>query len=155
MLTTLILFIVASGVPQAPAKADDGKVAEARKLAKADLNKMQGTWLRVKMEVEGKDFELEGKWTATYEQDVLTLSQDGKPYLSGSIVTLDPSSSPKAMNTWNKEGTDKDKTWSGIYHIDGDTMKVCFSPPGKDRPNEFTTKNGPGYLYTEYKRQKP
>ena len=41
----------------------------------------------------------------------------------------------------------------GIYELKGDTLKVCFAKPGQNRPTEFTTKQGTGFLYCLYKRQ--
>ena len=157
MCTNSILFAFAFGfLPgQTAVKPEETNQSEARKQAKADLDKFQGTWLRVKMELAGMSVPIEGVSTAIYSGDVLTLTIDGKPYRTGSIVTLDPGRKPKAINTWDAEGEHKDKTLPGIYEIDGDTMKVCFAMPGKDRPTEFTTMKGSGFLYIEYKRQKP
>jgi uncharacterized protein (TIGR03067 family) len=135
-------------------KPDDSKSAEARKQAKGDLEKMQGTWVCVEMEVEGKQAQLEEVRTASYSGDVLTLASGGKVYRTGSIVTLDPRQTPKATNTWDADGSFKDQTLPGIYAIDGDKLKVCFARPGDSRPTEFTTKKGTGFLYIEYKRQK-
>jgi uncharacterized protein (TIGR03067 family) len=135
-------------------KSDDAKAAEARKQSKADLEKMQGTWVRVNMELDGNPFPLEGVWTASYSGDVLTLAIDGKVYRTGAIVTLDTRQTPKAVNTWDAEGPFKDKTLPGIYEIDGDKLRVCFANPGDARPTEFTTKKGTGFLYVEFKREK-
>ena len=127
----------------------------SRKTARKDLKEMQGTWDRVSMELEGKEVPadtLKG-WTATYKNDLLTLSSKDGVYRR-ILVTLDPSRKPKAMNSWDLEGPFEDQTVPGIYEIDGDTMKVCFAEPGHERPKEFTTKQGPGFLYCVYKRSK-
>jgi uncharacterized protein (TIGR03067 family) len=154
-VSLFILFAFASfPQDQVQTKPDDGKVAEGRKQAKDDLEKMQGTWVLASMELEGNPFPLKGVRTANYSGDVLTLALDGKVYRTGSLVTLDTRQMPKAVNTWDAEGPFKDKTLPGIYEIDGDKMKVCFARPGDARPTEFTTKKGTGYLYAEYKREK-
>jgi uncharacterized protein (TIGR03067 family) len=154
--TSLLVLTAYLSFPQdqVQVKSDDAKAAEARKQAKADLEKMQGTWVRVNMELDGNRFPLEGVWTASYSGDVLTLAIDGKVYRTGAIVTLDTRQTPKAVNTWDVEGPFKDKTLPGIYEIDGDKLRVCFANPGDARPTEFTTKIGTGFLYVEYKREK-
>jgi uncharacterized protein (TIGR03067 family) len=129
--------------------------SDARGTAREDLKKLEGAWDRVSMEFEGEAWpaeKIEG-WTAMYEGDRLTLRINGKVYRE-SIVTLDPSRLPRAMNSWDLDGPAADQTVPGIYEIDGDTLKVCFAKPGSKRPKEFTTKKGTGFLYCEYKRKK-
>ena len=138
-------------------RADESKPAaesDSREVAREDLKKLQGTWDRVSMELEGKQLpaEMIKGWTAAYEGDRLTLRTKDGVYRHG-IVTLDPSRTPKATNTWDADGPFADQTVPGIYEINGDTMKVCFAKPGQKRPTEFTTKKGPGFLYCEYKRK--
>ena len=70
-------------------------------------------------------------------------------------MTLDPSKSPKKINTWDLTGPYADDTVPGIYEVDDDTLKLCFSRPKVARPVEFTTKKEPGFLYCVYKRKKP
>jgi uncharacterized protein (TIGR03067 family) len=124
--------------------------------ARADLDKLQGTWTLVVMEHEGESApaeEFKG-WTATYEGNRLTL-RAGEEVRRRGLVTLDAGRKPKAMNTWDKDGPFEDQTVPGIYEIDGDTLRVCFARPGEDRPREFTTKRGTGILYCVYKRARP
>ena len=138
-------------------RAGESKPAEesnSRKAAQEDLKKLQGTWKRISMEVEGNEVPTDAltSWTATYEDDRLTLSSKEGNYRQA-IVTLDPSRKPKALNTWDADGPFADQTVPGIYEIDGDTMKVCFALPGKKRPEEFTTKRGTAFLYCVYERK--
>jgi hypothetical protein len=42
----------------------------------------------------------------------------------------------------------------GIYELDGDTVKFCFGGPGKERPTEFTTKEGSMRTLSVWKRDK-
>ncbi len=127
-----------------------------RQAARDDLKQLQGTWQCVAMEREGDPVlaeDLKGS-TATYEDDRITLTRDGEVFRRG-IVTLDPSKSPKRVNTWDLNGPYEDQTVPGIYEVDGDTLKLCFSRPGSERPAAFTTKEGSGSLSVVYKRKKP
>jgi uncharacterized protein (TIGR03067 family) len=124
--------------------------------AKSDLDKLQGTWVLVKMEAEGDEVpaeHFEGR-NAVYEGNRLTL-REGEDVRRRGIVTLDPSRKPKSMNTWDRDGPYEDSTVPGIYEVEGDTLRVCFARPNQDRPKEFTTKGGTGFLYCVYKRKKP
>ena len=127
-----------------------------RQAARDDLKKLQGTWECVAMEREGDQVPPESfkGSTAVYEDDRVTLYREGEVFRRG-IVTLDPSKSPKKINTWDLTGPYADDTVPGIYEVDGDTLKLCFSRPKVARPVEFTTKKEPGFLYCVYKRKKP
>jgi len=123
---------------------------------KGDLDKLQGKWILVAMEVDGEEFPAEDRkdWTAEYEGNKLTL-RAGETVRRRGIVTLNTSRNPKAMNTWDltKDGPFEDQTVPGIYEISGDSLKVCFARPGNERPKEFTTKEGTGFLLCVYKRE--
>jgi uncharacterized protein (TIGR03067 family) len=127
-----------------------------REDARKDLAALQGTWNLVAMEAEGdpvppEDFK---GWHAVYEGDALSLWSETEVRRRG-IVTLDPSRQPRAINTWDLDGPYEDETVKGIYQLNGDSLKLCFSRPGQARPEDFTTKKGTGFLLVEYRRQKP
>jgi hypothetical protein len=52
------------------------------------------------------------------------------------------------------EGPDKGKVMLGIYEIDGDKMKACFDPTGKQRPTEFKSEAGSQNFVNVHKRVK-
>ncbi len=153
---TLTVFLTMAVLPQnlAPVLADDPP--PSRQAALDDLKKLQGTWECVKMEREGDEIPPEhfkGS-SVVYENDLATLYRDGEFFRRG-IITLDPSKTPKRINTWDLGGPYADESVPGIYEIDGDTLKICFSRPKIERPKEFTTKKEPGFLYVVYQRKKP
>ncbi len=121
----------------------------------SDLAKLQGTWALVTMEVDGEAVPPENfrDWNSNYEGNKLTL-RAGETIRRRGVVTLEPSRKPKAINTWDQDGPFEDQTVPGIYEIDGDVLRLCFARPGEDRPKEFTTKDGKGFLCCVYKRKK-
>jgi hypothetical protein len=44
------------------------------------------------------------------------------------------------------------KTQLGIYKFDGDMFIDCVALGGKDRPKDFASKPGSGYVLIKYKR---
>jgi len=152
-------FLVAAVVSVATGSMQFSRAEDpvpSRQAAKDDLKKLQGTWECVAMEREGDELRPEDfkNSTAVYEDDRVTLYREGEFFRRG-IITLDPAKAPRKVNTWDSGGPYGDQTVPGIYDIDGDTLKLCFGRPGSERPTEFTTKKGPGFLYCVYKRKKP
>ena len=53
-------------------------------------------------------------------------------------LKVDPTKTPKEIDATDSEG----KTILGIYKFDKDQFTVCFAPPDKQRPKEFSVKVG-------------
>jgi uncharacterized protein (TIGR03067 family) len=110
-----------------------------------ELMKLEGKWALVAGEAEGK---------ALPEADIKKHTvKVGQTRIVGTH-RVDPTGRPKTIDAMDTEGPFKDKTVLGIYEIKGDTFSVCFAPPGKKRPSEFTTKSGTGIIYHIWKRAK-
>ena len=147
-LAAIVVLVATCG----PANADD---KDGRAAARKDLEQLQGTWMVVSMEREGEAIpieELKGR-SCVYEKDAFTLKSGDQPRRRG-LVTLDPSRKLKAINTWDLDGPYTDATVPGIYELSGDTLRLCFSRPGAERPTEFTTKSGSGLILVVYQRKK-
>jgi uncharacterized protein (TIGR03067 family) len=52
---------------------------------------------------------------------------------------LDPTKTPGEIDLIPLEGPEKGLTMPGIYAIEGDTLKICFTGPQQVRPKEFKT----------------
>src|SRR5262245_46703706 len=112
--------------------------ADAKDDARKDLDKMQGTWLLVSGERDGKKFSEE-----EIKQSKLIIKDNTFRIPRSEVGTshegtfkIDPGKKPKEIDSINGSGKDKGKTWLGIYELDGDLKKVCFAPPGKERPKD-------------------
>jgi uncharacterized protein (TIGR03067 family) len=123
---------------------------------KKDRKQYTGTWQVVSLEVDGKKAaeedakkinvinEADGKWT---------IEVDGKVVAWGTSQ-IDPTKKFKAVDLTVTEGDSKGKTALAIYEIKGDTRKVCYAPPGMERPTEFSSKAGSGHILVVLKRVK-
>jgi uncharacterized protein (TIGR03067 family) len=126
--------------------------------SKKDLHAMEGTWKVVVHEADGNK---------TTEEDIKKDEDKrlivkagkysiyfGKERVGAGKIKLDATKTPKQVDVTHDEGPGKGMAMSGIYEIKGDTMRVCFAPPGKDRPKEFRTQAGSGQMLLGYKRIK-
>src|SRR5262249_37838032 len=81
-------------------------------------------------------------------------TERGKQVLFDSTYKINPASQPKEIDLIGTEGENKGKTAQGIYVFDGDTLKICYTMPGTDRPKEFASKPSSGATLVVWKRSK-
>jgi uncharacterized protein (TIGR03067 family) len=128
---------------------------------KEELKKLEGKWVQVSVEADGK--------TLTSEKDPPTVTIRGDKWIeaskAGELVStfkLDPTKKPKQIDLTDKDKKGKPLTVPGIYELRGNTLTVSqpfpfegdFTNIGK-RPTEFGTKPGDHFVTVIYKRQKP
>jgi uncharacterized protein (TIGR03067 family) len=122
---------------------------------KKELAQLEGDWTMVSGERDGQAIPAEylknGKRVFKDGEVTVTL---GDMLLMKAKVTLDPGKKPKAIDYDVTDGLLKGMKQVGIYEIDGDTIKFCFTNPDKDRPTDFTTKEGSGRTLSVWKRAK-
>jgi uncharacterized protein (TIGR03067 family) len=85
------------------------------------------------------------------EKVVAKLPGEDKP--AGALTfKIDSTKKPKTMDL-RPEG-ERDSI-PAIYELKGDTLRVCWSPVGKERPKEFASEPGSGHSLVVLKREKP
>ena len=124
--------------------------------AKKELKKLEGTWATVSIEAAGQKVTEEEKiktrkLTTTGDKYRLKV---GDETVQGTIE-INPSKKPKTIDVKPDSGNNKGKTLLGIYELDGDSLKVCLAPAGKDRPTAFATAAENAQQLVVYKREKP
>jgi uncharacterized protein (TIGR03067 family) len=119
---------------------------------KKDLEQMQGDWAAVSYVRDGQklpDDDAQALFR-TVKGDQYTVYQYRKPIGQGTFK-LDAAAKPKTIDAFPKGQT---KAMLGIYEIDGKVLKLCFAPAGKDRPMDFSAKEGSGHAFTVWEREK-
>jgi uncharacterized protein (TIGR03067 family) len=68
--------------------------------------------------------------------------------LAPMALVLDPKATPKAID-FHRGSKDGAIRYRGIYHLDGDSLKVCYllGSRGEERPKEFATTAAGEYLF--------
>jgi uncharacterized protein (TIGR03067 family) len=123
-----------------------------------DLDRMQGEWQLVSMVRNGQEqpkSEL-AKMTRTVAKNELTIIVEGAEGVATlkSTIVIDATKNPKTIDVTRTNGPTKGQTALGIYEFDGDNMKTCVAPPGKDRPTEFDSRPGSEHAFTVWKPSK-
>jgi uncharacterized protein (TIGR03067 family) len=152
LLSAVCLLLVGSGRAQDGGKQDD-------ELAKKDLAALQGSWTIVGKEYMGKKATAEeiAELTGVMVIKGNTITQwneemGKKVVISEASVKLNAAAKPKAFDLTYTGGMLKEKTVLGIYEVEGDSLKACFSFDEQIRPKEFTSKGSSGALVMTYKR---
>jgi uncharacterized protein (TIGR03067 family) len=146
LLLMTVMALLAAGVGLGMG-SDDTKDAAIKK----GRRNLVGTWKLASCEAEGKkvpDEILKGevvRWRINESTIISTVDGEGK---GEDKYTLDPTTSPKAIDLTDKEG----RRTPGIYLLEGDTLKVCLNEGGKERPREFASKPGTHLSVWVFKR---
>ena len=128
--------------------ADDAKKDDTMK----DKESLKGTWIVQSSERDGQADESIKDDTVTFDGDsasVMTKDKEQK-----ATFKLDASKKPKTIDFTPSEESEKDKVVLGIYSLDKDELKVCFTKAGGERPTEFSAKEGTGHHLIILKRKK-
>jgi uncharacterized protein (TIGR03067 family) len=119
---------------------------------RSELDKLQGTWNVVALEIDGTKMEekgLQGSKIIVKDSSFTTIAM-GVMYKG--TVKVNSASKPKTLDLMFTEGTIKGTTSLAIYDLDGDTWKICLTVNGTDRPKEFATTAGSGLALEMLKR---
>lgn len=122
--------------------------------AKADKEKLQGTWNLVGAEGGGKplpdEFIKEHAAKLTIKADKM-FWKTPKDEDEGTYQ-LDAAKKPKEIDITTKQ---IGKAAKGIYLLEGDDLRICIDISGKNgRPTEFKTKEGSTQMLYIFKRAK-
>lgn len=147
------LVIVAIGwvVLLGTARADDAK----EEAIKQDRKQIEGTWRIVALEINGnKAREEDARKLSVVNgpEGTWRLLSEGKEVARGTN-SFDPTQKPKTIDFTITEGEGKGNVYQGIYELGEKTRKLCFAPPGKDRPTEFTAPSGSEHVLVIFERE--
>jgi uncharacterized protein (TIGR03067 family) len=125
---------------------------ETKDAAKKDLEALQGEWKLVSATRDGKTMPADDVkvMKCTIKGDKFTITRAGTAVEAGA-VKLDAAKKPKEIDLPLGDGK---KTALGIYELSGGKYKMCYSPPGKDRPKDFEATEGTGHALSVWERAK-
>ena len=118
-----------------------------------DSEKLRGMWNCVSAVIDGRTLSEE-----TVKELKLTMTSDkykterGAQVLFDSVHKLDLTKTPREIEMIGTEGDLKGKAALGIYALEGDMLRICYSIPGKPRPTAFESKTGSGIFLVTWKR---
>jgi uncharacterized protein (TIGR03067 family) len=134
-------------------KRDAGE--KGQDAVKKDLDLLQGEWSMLSGEIGGQPLMPElVKGAKRLCKGNETTSFIGGQLFFKATISVDPTKKPKTIDYDMTEGPSKGKKQFGIYEFDGDKVRFCFAPPGKDRPADFKTNAGDDNTLSVWKKGK-
>jgi uncharacterized protein (TIGR03067 family) len=115
-----------------------------------DLKKIQGSWTvvsMVKFQKKASDDYVK-KMSVEVKENVLTINDAGNAIESE--IKLDPTKKPKTIDLI-REATTGNVTILGIYELEGDTLKLCWSR-SKERPTALDGAKADGLMVLKRKK---
>jgi uncharacterized protein (TIGR03067 family) len=142
------LVLLAAGVLWA---ADAGTDEAGKK----DLEKLEGDWAAVEYTADGQKLPTDDAQSLfrTVKGNDYTVLRFDKVIGKGTF-TIDATKDPKTIDFLPATAKDKSQALPGIYQIDGDRVKFCYAPAGKERPKEFASKEGSMVTLVVWEREK-
>ena len=146
-------WMAMASVALAGVAADEPKAGD-----RAAVEQLRGSWRPESVTESGR--RLTGADLEAYKGMTLTI-QDGKSSLKaadGTVLSaceleVDAGRDPKTFDAKEVEGLGVGRIYKGVWEIEGDTLKWCFST--KDRPKGFESQEGADFFLLVLRRQKP
>jgi uncharacterized protein (TIGR03067 family) len=124
------------------------------KSAALDVAKLEGTWDYLSGVKNGQKFDKE------HFKDQMVIITKDKLTLKGEATfvmkyEIDAKATPAVIKLLITESPFGDGAKAiGIVELNGDNLKICYAPEGKDAPKTFESKEGSMTHYFELKRAK-
>lgn len=123
----------------------------------SDLESIAGVWRCTSAINDGKPI---GEQTTKELRLTVTLeggykTELGDQVLFESTCTIAPAMTPRQIDMIGTEGENTGRAAQGIYAQAGDTLTICYTMPGGERPAEFQSEPGSGATLVAWKRAEP
>ena len=133
--------------------ADEPKAGD-----RAAVEQLRGSWRPESVTESGRrltgaDLEAYKGMTLTIQEGKSTLRAADGTVLSACELEVDAGRDPKTFDAKEVEGPGVGRIYKGVWEVEGDTLKWCFST--NDRPKGFEHKDAADFFLLVLKRQKP
>jgi uncharacterized protein (TIGR03067 family) len=153
MIQKIFVLLLVAGQVLA---ADSGAEMSKEDLIRQDYERLTGTFRMVSGVIDGKEVpeDVRGKTVLVTDHNKFTVSDGGAAGTSADgTFTIDPTRTPKTVDSLQGSGPDKGKTVLGIYEVlDDNRKRACWAPAGKPRPTSFTSGPGSGHILQVWER---
>lgn len=119
-----------------------------------DLQKLQGTWEIARSEANGTEIASEDSVGITVKIKDGAYEVVKNDSTDRGRFTINPAAEPRTMDVNVETGPVAGRNLKAIYELKDDTLRICYTVEGAERPKAFTTEQDSGHLLITYKRKK-
>jgi uncharacterized protein (TIGR03067 family) len=141
--------MLAFAISNVAVERDDQAVKQERKT-------YEGTWKVTGLQIDGNQASADDAKKITVvngDDGTWSIRVEGKEVAKGTSE-IDPTKKPKTIDFTPSEGSEKGKTFQGIYELEAERRRLCYAPSGKERPTEFSSNPGTGHVLVTFERVK-
>jgi uncharacterized protein (TIGR03067 family) len=141
--------------PTAKPRATQPAAPEEATIGEGAATELEGEWAMISAVFNGQPLDPSMvKFCKRVTRGNVTTVLAGPQTMLKARFTLDISRNRNAIDYVNLHGGNKGKSQKGIFELTGKELKICVSPPGKPRPEDFSSKRGDGRNYTVWQLDK-
>ena len=111
-------------------------------------NKLDGTWLPVNEEFDGKTLP-----ESTFDKQKLVISDSTYTFTAESVDKGTVKYNDDKMDIYGEEGVNAGKHFTALYKFENDLLTICYNLKGDRYPEAFDTKGKPLYFLCVFKRE--
>jgi len=111
------------------------------------LAKLDGTWLTVYQEFEGKKIPL-----PVFEGQKLILSESTYTLVAPKNDEGIIKANREKLDIYGTDGANKGRHYSAIYRIDNNRLTICYNLAGGAYPSDFKTEGKPQHFLSIFER---
>lgn len=129
--------------------------APAPKETSKEAPKIEGEWVVVTFEGGGKQGLEDASVTFKFTHTKLSVKEGKREKPEEASYTIDLKKKPATIDIRPENRGGKEEVVLGILEITGDSMKICFTKEGGERPTEFKADGDKRSVLITLKRMKP
>ena len=118
------------------------------KNASKNLDKLMGTWVTVKLEMNGTLMPKE-----SFEKQKLILSDSSYTFIAESVDKGIVKYNGDKMDIYGKDGVNTGKHFTARYKYENEQLTICYNLSGDAYPETFETKGKPMYFLAVFKKE--
>ena len=118
-------------------------------------NKLNGTWVTVKLEIDGMQLP-----SSAFEKQKLILNDSTYTYIAESVDKGVVKYNGDKIDIYGREGVNAGKHFTAIYKFvqrtaggENEQLIICYNLSGDSYPETFETKGKPMYFLAEFKKE--
>ena len=111
-------------------------------------NKLNGTWVPVKLEIGGQMLP-----AASFEKQRLIINDSAYTFIAESVDKGVLTYKDDKLDIFGKDGVNKGKHFTAIYKFENEQLIICYNLAGDVYPATYETKDKPMYFLATFRRE--